>query len=196
MRKTAIPHRQRPEGRETPITVIGVDPDTKCTGFALVVDGKATAVGVFDIRHLKVKGREAAIQMGADLSLFFQDISFTPTLSVIEGQQIYRKSKADGNDLLLVALVSGAAAGSAALNSQATVIPRPKDWKGQQPKGVNQSRTLDRLGWSYSFDGPKRPVRDVVIPEDVNVVGEIPPAHMKEVLDALGLALWGYDQCV
>ena len=90
------------------------------------MDGKVHSIGVFDIRAAKRKGREAAILMGAALSKFYQELGFSPTLSVIEGQQIYGRGKANANDILLVALVSGAAAGASALRSHATVVPSPK----------------------------------------------------------------------
>ena len=198
MQESAVSDRRGDaEGGEKVTRVLGIDPDTRGTGWAIVEDGKVVQCGVLDITELyskKVKGREAAVCMAGTLVKFCAGLP-PMTLAVIEGQQVYRSGKADANNLLLLALVSGAAAGACVWKAAATVVPRPKDWKGQQPKGVNQARSLNRLHWVFEFDGPDKPVKNVEFPEGV-LMGQPKASHLKEVVDAIGLALWGYDQVI
>lgn len=112
---------------------------------------------------------------------------------VVENQQAYGRGKSDPNDLIRLAHVAGAAAASAAFRAAKVLFPLPKAWKAGVPKGAHQARFLDYLGWEYEFDGPKRPVKSVVVPEDVKVIGDI-GGNWSEVVDAMALAVWGYEQ--
>lgn len=170
--------------------VLGIDPDTKVSGLAIVIDGVLRKVGVVDIRHHKLKGTAAAGVMGGYLSKLITELGPVSHL-VVEGQQIYSNGRADGNNLLTLALVSGACLGAGQWTAAQVTCPKPRDWKGQRPKGASQSAILDKVGWEYEFHGSRRPPTVTKIPPEVEQIGTIPKAHMKEVIDAVGLALWG-----
>lgn len=120
----------------------------------------------------------------------------SPCWVVIEGQTIHRKnSKADPDDILRLAQITGAAAAivSAFTSVEKVLIPKPAEWKGQVPKDVDQGRTYVRFGWSSEKRGGKSPYR---VPQ-VSTVSGVPEIHAsawKHLGDALGLAVWGYDQ--
>ena len=175
-------------------TVVGVDPDTKVTGWAMVTDGKVTAVGVVDIREKGLRGQEAAAYMSKVLTHVLIRMPEVD-LGVVEGQQVYRGSKVDANGLLKVAAVSGAALGALGLRSHLLEFPTPRMWKGQTPKGAHHARILNDQGWEFEFQGPKKPPKITSVPDHVKIVGpEIPVGHWKEVVDAMGLALWGWKK--
>lgn len=108
----------------------------------------------------------------------------------VENQQLYEEGKAKPQDLLHLAHVAGSCAGAAAFKAETVYFPLPATWKKGVPKGVHQSRVLDKLGWSYTFNGPKKPVSNVQYPEGVKL-GTIPAKHTSEAVDAIALALWG-----
>lgn len=179
--------------REGELTVcVGIDPDTQCSGIAVADLEKVHAIGVIDTSRIKLRGRDAAQAQINLLTSVLVSLPWPNAIGVVEGQQVYGVGRANANNLLLLALVSGAAVG--ALSGRETYLVLPREWKGQQPKGVNQRLTLDHYGWDYKFNGPKKPVSEVVLPDDEDLVvigGELPVAHTKEAIDALGLALWG-----
>lgn len=164
---------------------LGIDPDTNYTGMALVTPDKVLAIGgIRSDRGLvsMCQRMHYAIREAIKLSL--------PDVIVVEGQQIYRTGRADGNNILQVSAVAGAAL--AATEGIARVLfPRPRDWKGQRPKGVDQKNTLRHYGWEYEDYGPNRPP-EWIPPAGLKQFGDpIPLRHKKEVADAMGLGLWG-----
>ena len=142
----------------------------------------------------KATGQRAAIVMAGVVNAFMHSLPFRVDVGVVEGQQVYRNGKADANGLLKVAAVSGAALGGIMFRATKVKFPLPREWKGGAPKGAHQARVLDDVGWEYEFDGPKRPPKIVRVPDGVDVVGPDPGVHWKEIVDAIGLALWGYGK--
>jgi hypothetical protein len=165
-------------------TVLALDPDTKGSGWAYLQGGKIEAVGVISPSEKGLKGSLAAIAMAGMINYTLTKLP-PVDLAVVEGQEVYRNGKADANNLLLLALVSGAALATMSSRAKLMVCPRPKEWKGGAPKGAHQARILDEIGWKYDFQGPKVP------PKVRETLEGIPPEHVKEIVDAIGLALWG-----
>lgn len=153
-----------------------------------MLDGEVKSIGVLRASTVDRGWEMCAIVNGAIEQL-------PPAhVFVVENQQAYGQGKADPNDLIRLSHVAGAAAGAAAFRAGRVLFPRPRVWKGGVPKGVHQGRVLDQIGWGYQFNGPKRPVTKVEVPEGVKLLGEIPEEHWSEVVDAIGLALWGQEQ--
>jgi len=64
---------------------------------------------------------------------------------IIEWPQIYRHSKGDPNDLLLLAGVAGIYTQKYSHSSK-IVLYKPAQWKGQIPKPIHHKRIIERLG--------------------------------------------------
>lgn len=183
--------------RETRLT-LAIDPDTRCTGIALVDLEKVHAVGVVDVSRFAGNGRERTVAMccsiDAALAKFPWHTFMRPGRCYVEDQQVYGTGSVDANNLTLLAKVSGAAVAACGLISRDVRLVYPREWKGSRPKGADHKATLDHYGWSYEFKGPKVPCEVTALPGDVEVIGTIPAGHMKEILDAMGLGLWGARQ--
>ena len=171
-------------------TILAFDPDTRATGWAYLKEGKITAVGIIRLSK-KFSGQRAASVMAGKVNSEIRSMPFVD-LGIVEGQQIYRNGKADGNNLLKLAAVSGACLGALMFKAARVEFPVPRTWKGQAPKGVHQARVLSELGWKHTWQGPKKPPKIDEIPDGVEVVGPDPGVHWKEIVDAMGLALWGW----
>lgn len=170
--------------------VLAVDPDTKCSGLAVAGPDKLYAVGAVKVPDDKV-GRRRTQGMCFDLSAAIVTLAMNCGVKVdrivVEGQEVYARGRANPNNLVLLAAVTGAALSAAYTVTSDVVWALPKEWKGQQPKGVNQRLTAIHYGLGFEFHGPKIPVTVTEIPEDVKSLGKIPRGHWKEVMDALGM---------
>lgn len=184
MSKTTDSDRQ-----QAGVTSWGLDPGKRACGLALVEGDKVLAVMV-----VRVPRVDKRWEMPSMIQKIVGQVNHTDVF-VVENQQAYGRGKADPNDLISLAHVAGAAVGAATWRAKEVHFPLPKEWKKGIPKGAHQARVLDQLGWSYEFDGPKRPVKNVQIPEEVDRPKHgIPDEHMSEVVDAIGLALWGVSR--
>jgi hypothetical protein len=165
---------------------LGVDPDTSAPGMVL---GDKTKI--WKIATPKLDRADPFASVREHVETLTRDFYSPPFRRlVVEGQQIYSGGRANGNDLLKVAMVAGAALSASGFAKKFN--PAPRVWKGQQPKGVNQKATLDHYGWKYRDNGPQKSPSLVAVPEGVIVVGEI--VDWSEVFDAMGLVKWGASQ--
>jgi hypothetical protein len=160
--------------------VLGIDPDSKFLATALVLDTKILEVNCFIVR-------------GSFPDFYsFCVCDFVKSMSsithvVIEGQQIYAGSKAQPNDLLKLAIISGMWAGACAqiFPKAQIIIPKPREWKGSIDKATYQARMYHKLGWGYEK------CKGYSIPVHPTVGHHLSNNEWKHVGDALGLALWG-----
>lgn len=172
---------------------IGIDPDLHNLGLAIVDDeGEVSHVEVIRVPG-SYKGESAVQKMIQELASRFPVLgqSFPDrdyVHAIIEGQQIYSGSGlARPDSMLLLAQVAGAAAAALSPFCAQIELPRPRKWKGSIPKPIHQARVLGRLGWTYKKG------QGYTIPTN-------PPAHLtklkpeewKHVVDAIGLARWGW----
>ena len=180
--------------------VLGIDPDTHDIGFAIAEGGVVTAISVVRlptvVKNIPQRRDKAIIQLvGSDkLTDTLHTILSTGDIDrvVIEGQQIYLKSKAKPQDQLYLAQAAGAILARVAdLLPEAEIkMPLPQKWKGTIPKYVKHRRILqDQEGWTY-YEENKRILVDQV-PEDVELLADVPQAAWTHVIDAMGLAVWG-----
>lgn len=167
---------------------LGIDPDTRFTGMCLVDHDKVIAIGgtaspsgyLPMCQRIRFHIREAM--------LLIRPLHIG--VIVVEGQQVYSGSRGNANDLLKVAMVSGAALG-ATEGCERVLCPRPQQWKGTRPKGVDQKATLRHYGWAFADCGPIQPPQWQPPPGLQEFGDPIPLRHKKEIVDAMGLALWG-----
>lgn len=176
---------------------VGFDPGVKCSGFAVMNGPNVVAVGVIDTSNVRARGLRAVEFQARAVGNVFQTAlqGEAGALLVVEGQQFYedkskkRKNRANPDTLIKLATVSGAALGAWQGDSR---LVRPSQWKGQKSKGVHHNQILKGLGWDYVWLGKVKPVEEFTVPKGVAVMGEIHKKNAKEVLDAIGLAQWGY----
>jgi Holliday junction resolvasome RuvABC endonuclease subunit len=163
-------------------TYAGFDPDLHAAGLA-VIKHKVSSFGRRELVHIdlfsftshyKLKGIDAAQDMIQ--VMWKHQKAFQSDHAIVEGQQAYyrpddSKSKIVGqaNDLLMLGLVSGAAAAIFLSQEAKLQILKPADWKGQIRKDVQQDRVLKFLA------------EKAMVPE----------RHTKHNLDALCMALTG-----
>jgi len=148
--------------------IVGIDPGTKAVGWASVLDGKLVKCGL-----IRSNGTHTLIE---EVNRRFTSVQ--GDLAVIELPQVYRDKFKAGrpNDLIDVAVISGAA--YASLCGFACVeLVRPRKWKGGVPKEIHGKRIMQRLTEA----------------EQAIVKASAPKYLLHNVVDAVGLAQWGYE---
>lgn len=181
--------------KDETMLAIGVDPDTKHSGWAAVQSFNG-GFQIVQVGLIRAKGRTAADRrapMAESLLLtLLQDaLPYPPTALALEWQHLRGSSAKEKNPGAIVELC-----GFAGMALQAFIerwefeyvfTPTPSDWKKSVPKHVHQSRICSRLGITTELrakDGEKNFAPGAA---------DIPPSMRSHVIDALGLALWALD---
>lgn len=175
--------------------ILAFDPDSKNIGVAWGPAGQLAGVDVIRIP----KGESLHQQVGRAVLSWLQSVAAVLPLDdvctvVVEGQRIRPRSAARPNDILLLGQVAGVLVGALESRLDARlVVPAPEEWKGQQPKTVNQARSYTALGWTYQIQGSKSSGYCIPISghRDIYCPTYLRPADWKHVGDAVGMALWG-----
>ena len=177
---------------------LGVDPDLHNTGWALVESGDSPvvlAVGVAKVSG-RYKGTDAIVRMSKSFysSVLISDLD-DPDLVVVEGQEIYvGKSKARHSDILSLAQAAGVCLGLLA-HCYPSLLPKPKEWKGEVPKQTHQSRVLQKLhgDWTWEKIGSQKDgyCNVTSAPSHLSTLNK---TAWKHVIDAIGLACWGLSK--
>lgn len=160
---------------------LGIDPDTKATGYAFVERTPRGNVGVTDVGVIRAAGKLAedrrepmALAMASTLGAMRHDIL------AIEWQKLRPYVEKNPNSMMAVQAVAGMALGICAPTTRScggrVLLPIPREWKGSIPKEVHQARILKRL--SVPSSG----------------LDKILPSLRTHAIDAIGLALWALDQ--
>lgn len=140
------------------ITFAGFDPDLHTSGLAkILVDVSSTgrkrllrvALDVICIPR-KLKGLNAANHMSQQVASAGE--MFRADRALIEGQQLYPRDEvpkrtlvAQGNDLLMLALVSGSAFCAFARHGGRAEIKLPAQWKGQRSKDSMHKKAVSEI---------------------------------------------------
>lgn len=167
--------------------ILGIDPDTKNIGYAVVSEGKPIHVGA---ARQKLSGYDSVASMSVALYDELSKLSSWPITKInVEGQQIYQtgphKTK-NPADILLLAHITGLIVADCKFiwpNSKVSIY-KPHEWKRNIPKKTHQARLLIALGWGYEFVGDEwaRPT---------NPPFKLEPAGLwKHVVDGVGLAMF------
>lgn len=173
---------------------LGVDPDTHHLAWSIVgieydrVNPKPLLIdfGTFEVERKKT-GPEAECEMirtmtrGIKMEDQTQQLLKEIKIVTVESQQVYVGKAFRANDLVRLAHVGGAAAQLfVLLCPQADLkMPLPRDWKGEVPKDIHQSRILRKL-----LDSPAK--------AKIDTLG----VRRSHVIDSIGLAFWGVSMYV
>jgi len=190
---------------------LGIDPDTKNTGWGIVqqvndLPPRLYAAGVISIpgqiKKKAITGAEAVVLMAK--SLYLMELPMLDYCAiVVEGQTIYRRTArdkgVDPNAILRISQVAGAALVGAIGATEGTtkvMLPEPREWKKQVPKRIHQARVCRRLGLPFSPHGDKDGYVVPAIPIALAAHARckhLKPTHWKHAMDGVGLALYGLD---
>jgi len=146
--------------------LMAIDPGTKATGWALFRLQRLVAAGLY-------RGKHAAETIGQIQAAPIYDLD----VLIVERPQVYdrHRTKGDPNALIPLAMIGGAAAG---VHGWAELrAPHPNEWKGAISKEIHHPRILAEL----------RPEELAV----VEAMKGVPASLRHNVLDAIGLGLWG-----
>lgn len=153
-------------------SLLAVDPGKHHAGAALFIDRSLVACTLVQASapHLVAEG---VYTWFVDQAVGNPGVDMEVAVLVVEGQQVYRQSRADPNDLLPLAECAGGVKASV-LASQ-VLAPLPREWKGSAPKEVCTRRILGKLR------SPEVAVLDRC---------GSPQSLLHNVVDAVGLGLW------
>lgn len=168
-------------------SAIGIDPDTKTTGIAIIHPN-----GQIELRLARSKGRFAddrfpgmAAALLCELPLARFELSQPgmklEPVAAVEFQHIRPRGEKNPNSMMGVQAVAGMAVTALIARKVCPgdiLTPLPVDWKGSIPKEVHQRRILREAG----------------LHEDSPEFHGIPKSMRQHVIDALGLAMWARKQ--
>lgn len=181
---------------------LGIDPDIRAMPLAAVSD----TAGLVSVRMIRV---DPEMGMGADMAtkeMILEVASFAPfarrwfthlDLAVVENQRVLER-KRNHDDMLRLAQVAGAAAASTGMFARDQLLmPFAQEWKGNLPKPVSQARILGKLGIEYvQQKGGSKPTQKALreLRSKVDGVENVKTAEWVDLVDAIGLALWGIKE--
>lgn len=177
--------------------VLAVDPDTTTIGFAILRDAVPIRAALVEVKAGgKVNDRKLRVMEAFDAEITrLQTVYELPELTrvdriVVEGQRHRVGSKVRPQDLLNLAQVAGFCAGALLSRwpSAQLVIPEPAEWKGTIKKERFTQRILSDFGLAVTPEGLMFVGSTLRLPGTQG----LRPSKATHVIDALGLAKWGY----
>jgi hypothetical protein len=172
------------------LVVVGVDPDTQGTGFAVVTRSQILSVGIVPTKN-GYHGFMAVEDQCKNLRTILADVLTRVPISAVfvETPQDYGLNRrVDPNKLMLLSMVAGAAVALSSTYTEIVKVVWPSQWKGQRKKAQDHRLTMDHYRWAYEDGSTLSPLG---LPEGCMAATNIPPQHEKEVLDAAGIAWYG-----
>jgi len=165
--------------------ILGIDPDSKSTAWAVATIHKVLAVGV-------VRGPGDVVTMLRNTGLALDSICRrgAPEIAVVESQF---EGQSPFADILKVAQIAGGMIGQITALHPPTrcSLVLPATWKGQQPKEVNQARTFTHYAMLYEKAAGYCVPSGCAVASQIDGIGRLNRGDWKHVADALGLALFG-----
>ncbi len=176
------------------LNVIVVDPDLRNSAVIVARPGKVLAVGIATAMSKEVEGshRSAVMHRVADQAHSVNALVTrcmaefgSVRLGVAELPLDYGSKRfARPQDIVNLASISGAALGAF---GRVGIAVAPADYKGQRPKSVCERDAMHYFGWQL-------PPRRFRIPENVELLTDIPTRAYEDVRDALVIAKWAILQ--
>lgn len=148
------------------MTLIAIDPGKLSIAWAMFDEDELRRCGLMRAKTIADLAAEANLALGFAMA----------DRAVVEVPQIYaqRKHKGGQNDLIDVAVTAGIAVATLKLCHDVKLV-RPRAWKGNRPKDVDNRLTLARLSVV------ERAVLDRI---------DVPKSLRHNVIDAIGIGLW------
>lgn len=154
---------------------IGIDPDTKATGLALVGPEGLVAAAV-----ARAKGRYAVDRLPEMAENI--DLTVRALVALVDGPisgaavelMHIRPHERNPNSIINVQAVAGMAVAALVKHTDTILTPIPSKWKGTVPKEIHQKRILAAEG--LTLDAP--------------VLEGIPKSMRTHAVDGIGLARW------
>jgi hypothetical protein len=184
--KVVTPHTRK-------IYIAAFDPDLDTTGFATVYG--TVEMGKYhheshtlaEIKYTNKRAYSSAKRtwlMAEQISRFtFEAKAGAQNYVVIEAQEVYKNGKADANDLLRLAQITGQLQGRFALRSGCDLeIVLPKVWKQNKQKEGMHFRAIDELQLKGCVEARAKGLEY----KAVLAAG----GHSQHTMDALCMALW------
>ncbi len=181
--------------------ILGIDPDTTATGWALLtVSADAGPRGFsFEVGVVRAKGRLAVDRAPAMAAGLREQLATVGPLDVVAIEwQHARPGDPRPDNIVAVGAAAGMALAAAVQNGARYLLPIPSDWKGTIDKAVHQWKILRAIG------APVQPMAVTVnleLPAEVRRILDLVPefqgiltSQRTHALDALGLALWASKQ--
>jgi len=179
---------------------IGVDPDSKHSGWAAVQSFNGgyqiVQVGLVRAKGKLAADRRATMAKSLRSTLDLIELPYGPTALALEWQHLRGNSSREKNPAAIVEL--NAFSGMALQgfmdrwHFDYVFTPVPKDWKGSVPKEIKLARILSHLhlrpdltyksGYGHGLGGAM-----------IRGAENIPKSMRSHVIDALGLAVWALD---
>lgn len=166
---------------------LGIDPDTKNTGIAVVVARRETLMrstyevifaGTADAKGKLVQDRLALMAASLGSVCFEIQGKHLIEVAVVEWQRLRPNREKNPNSILDLTGIAGMAVAACEWHFSGPILtPIPSDWKGQVSKEEHQKRILKRVNLGR-WCGYK----------DLN------KTQQGHVIDAIGLAIWGHEQ--
>lgn len=173
-----------------PVYALGVDPDSKASGIALLELASPDAQpSIVTVDCVKTKGY---VEQMTELARRIDSMIFAFDIIVVEGQDITRGRTHNPASILQISAVSGAAIASATFrhrDRKLVAYPTPAAWTGGFDKATNQSRAFRKLDIEFSLTDGKKPY---CVPKLSQF--KIRQGDWKHVSDSIALALWGIGQ--
>ncbi len=171
---------------------LGIDPDTKSTGWALV-ERRQSEFHVLDCGLIRAKGRLATDrvrEMARNLVAWGmkQNLHCTQLdMIVVEWMHLRPTHKEKNpNAILSVQAIAGmAVAATGCMSPRHLFTPTPPEWKKTMKKESKQRAILRNLRLSEEL----LQQNGIFIPG----AAKLPASMRTHVIDALGLAVWGLD---
>lgn len=176
----------------TKFHVIGVDPDTFNTGIAMLsaeMPGRTLErIRVERVFAGEAKGRQIRSRIVQLLDTIDEGLCemtnelgmhIIPDLVVVEGQA-FRPGDPRPDNIVQLGVTQGIAMGIGRLVGKRVEMPLPVTWKGTQDKADHQKKLLAKLGLATDLD-------------EVPGAERLNKTSRKQVVDGIGLALWGLE---
>lgn len=172
---------------------LGIDPDTKNTGLALVEAHDCAPIGIgFRVLHVAVASAKGATVQDRLVRLAYEmGLSLETALAgydvdrvAIEWQKLRPRGERNPNSIVDLNGVAGMCVQACVSFMVSDVLtPIPADWKGQVPKDIHQKRILSQVDLTADLEG-------------VPGADSLTKTQKGHVIDAIGLALWAGKQRV
>lgn len=177
---------------------LGIDPDTTTPAFALLQSRgphrppNVLWAGIAWPQDPKAPVEQRIVSLAREIGLISNRYFHFVDVAVVESQRKYPQDKVDANDLIHLGQVAGIC--MAAANGAVTappergklLAPYPAQWKGNADKKIMQARYLKRVGFDSvdEFLKGEFPGRETIVRKGL----------ASHVIDAIGLAWWGFEQ--